>query len=116
GEALVAGLHALGFARYVLGDPRALRTTRAAVSTGERYGHIHRAALARRTLAVFLAYAGRTTAALREIEAARGALTGIERARTEVFRIAVYELAGRADDALAGSDDALRVLRRAGDS
>src|SRR5438477_8461094 len=68
GEALVAGLHALGFARYRLGDPRALRTIRAAVAAGERHGHPQRAALARRHLAALLAYAGKTTAALREIE------------------------------------------------
>src|SRR5262245_41340415 len=95
-EARVAALHALGFARYVLGDPRALGTIRAAVRTGERAGHRHRAALARRNLAVYLAYRGRASEAVREIDAACAALTGVERARSEVFRIAVLQLSGRA--------------------
>src|SRR5213596_3283633 len=68
-EAEVAALHTLGFARYVLGDPRALRTVRAAVRAGERHGFPERAAIARRNLAVYLAYAGRTAPAIRELEA-----------------------------------------------
>lgn len=115
-EAEVAALHALGFARYVLGDPRALRTVRAAVRTGERHGCTHRAALARRNLAVYLAYAGRTAEAVRELETARAALTGLDRARTAVFAVAVYDLAGHAELGLRGAAAALRVLRRAGDS
>jgi hypothetical protein len=111
-EARVAALHALGYARYALGDERALATVRAAVRAGTRSGFDHRAALARRTLAVYLAYRGRTHAALREIEAARDGLRGLERARTEVHRIAVYGLAGRAAEALPSSSAALGVLRR----
>ena len=95
-EGRVAALHALGFARYALGDPGAMRTMQAAVRAGERGGFPERAALARRNLAVYLAYGGRTQRAVREIEAARESLTGLERARTEVFRIAIYEMAGRA--------------------
>src|SRR5262245_43096923 len=116
GEAVVAALHALGFARYRLGDPAALRTFRAAVRAGERNGYESRAAMARRNLAFLLAYAGKTKLALREIEAAREALSGIERARSEVFRIAVYGIAGQAETAIAGSGEAVRVLRRARDT
>src|SRR5690349_17069055 len=88
-EAEVAALHALGFARYALGDARALATMRRAVSVGRRSGQHRRAALARRNLAVYLAYAGKATEARREIDAASDELTGLDRARTEVFRIAV---------------------------
>src|SRR5690348_4307955 len=63
-EAEVAALHALGFAQIELGDARAVRTLRAAVRVGERHGHERRAALARRPLAVCLAWAGATRAAL----------------------------------------------------
>jgi CHAT domain-containing protein len=114
-EGEVAALHALGFAQYALGDPRALRTIRAAVRVGERHGHHRRAALARRNLALYLSYAGKSAAALREIDTACAALQGIERARSEVFRIAVYGVAGRAPTGLDASDRALRTLRRKGD-
>ena len=115
-EAEVAALHALGFARYALGDPRALRTMRSAVRLGDRHGHVERAALARRNLALYLAYAGQTRASLREIETAQSTLSGIERARTEVFRVSVYWLAGRGAEAVEGSAPALRVLRDHHDS
>src|SRR5439155_6412957 len=111
-EARVAALHALGFALYVLGDPRGLTTIREAVRRGERDGYAHRAALARRHLAGHLAYAGRTREALLEIEKATAALTGLERARSEVFRVAVVHLAGTGSAGLAGTSDALRVLQR----
>ncbi len=114
-ESRVAALHALGFARYVLGDPRALGTVAAAVRAGERHGYLDRAALARRNLALYLAYAGRTTKAVREMDRVCARLDGVERARTEVFRLAVLHLAGRAGPHLAESERALRVLRRAGD-
>src|SRR5438093_10108678 len=104
-EAQVAALHALGFARYVLGDNRALPTVRAAVRVGERRGYHHRAAMARRHVALYSAYAGKPAAALREIEIATAALTGIDRARTAVFKIAVFGLAGRPEAGLAGSNE-----------
>ena len=114
-EGRVAALHALGFARYALGDPGALRTMQAAVRAGEHGGYLERAALARRNLALYLAYGGRTQRAVREIETARASLSGLERARTEVFRIAIYEMAGRAREALPGTTASLRVLHRRGD-
>src|SRR5579863_36023 len=54
-EAEVAALHALSFAQHELGDPRAVRTIRRAVRTGERHGLTRRTALARRRLALDLA-------------------------------------------------------------
>jgi CHAT domain-containing protein len=114
-EAEVAALHALGFARRELGDARTGRTLRAAVRVGERHGLTRRAALARRPLAIHLAYAGSTGAALRELDAACAALDGLDLARCEVSRIAVLGLAGRTPD-LAASDRALGILRREGDA
>jgi len=115
-EARVAALHALGFARYVLGDERALATVRAAVRAGVAAGFDRRAALARRNVALYLAYRGRPREAIREIETARDVLRGIERARTEVFRIAVYGLAGRVTEVLPAAAPALRLLRERGDA
>ena len=43
---------------------------------------------------MYLAYAGKATEARREIDAASAALTGLDRARTEVFRIAVFGATG----------------------
>jgi CHAT domain-containing protein len=114
-EAEAAALHALGFARVELGDPRAIRTLRAAVRVAERSGQLRRAALARRPLSVCLAYTGGFAAGLRELDLARAALSGVELARTEVFHLAVLGLAGRAPVSLEPSRRALRTLRRAGD-
>jgi hypothetical protein len=110
----VAALHALGFAQHELGDPGAIRTLQAAVRVGARNGLLAQAAMARRPLAIYLAYAGQITSAVREIEAACAQLSGIERARSEVSRIAVFHLAGRVVDT-AESDRAVASLRRAGD-
>ena len=115
-EGQVAALHALGFALYALGDPRALRTMRSAIRVAERHDLPERAARVRRNLAMCLAYAGKARASIREIETAQAALQGIERARAEVFRISVYWLAGRGADAVAGATSALRVLRSQRDS
>jgi tetratricopeptide (TPR) repeat protein len=114
-EAEIAALHAQGFAWGELGDPRAIPTLRAAVRKGERLGLLRRAALARRPLAVRLAYSGAFTAAMRELDAAIASLDGLEIARTEVSRLAVFALAGRAPVDFAVSARALRTLRRAGD-
>jgi len=114
-EAEVAALHALGFARRELGDPRALRTVRAAVRVGDRHGLVHRAALARRLLAFCLARTGAIGPALRELDTASASLGAHELARSEVFRIAVLHWAGRTLVNLAASDRALVTLRREGD-
>jgi hypothetical protein len=113
-EGRVAALHALGFARHELGDPRAIATLKTAVRIAERHGLHRRAAMARRPLAIYLAFAGSTRAAVRQIEAACAVLDGIELARSEVARIAVLHHAGRSPDP-ATSERALGVLRREGD-
>ncbi len=115
-EGEVAALHALGDALYARGSPNALRTMRAAVRVGQRHEHTERAALARRNLAVYLAYAGKTRQSLREIDEAVRQLRGVERARSEVFRISVYWLAGRGAEAVDASTAALHRLRTSGDS
>ena len=98
-EAQVAALHALSFARHELGDPRSLRTIRAAIRIGERHGLERRTALGRRRLAMDLATRGALGAALRELEAACASLDGLELARSEVFRLGILILL-RADDRL----------------
>ena len=114
-EAQVAALHALGFAQYELGDPRAIATLRAAVLIAERHGLQRRAALARRPLSMYLAYRGSITAARRELEAAREVLDEHELARTEVFSIALSNITGRRLGSLEHSERALALLRRRGD-
>lgn len=115
-EAEVAALHALGFARHELGDPRAIRTLRAAVRLGDRHGLKRRAALARRPLAGALAYRGDIDAALKELDAAAASLDPHELARTEVFRISVLGNAGRPPASFSASNRALETLRREGDA
>ncbi len=115
-EGEVAALHALSFAQHELGDPRAIRTIRAAIRVGTRHGISRRTALARRRLALDLAARGAVGPALRELDAACAALDGLERARSEVFRIVVLWYSGRPLDSLEQSDSALETLRRAGDT
>ena len=115
-SAEAAALHALGFARNELGDPRAIQTLRAAVRVAERNGLERRAAMARRPLAGCLAYRGAIEPALRELDAASAALDGHEHARTEVFRIGVLLIAGRPPASFSASNRALRTLRREGDA
>ncbi len=115
-EAEVAALHALGFARHELGDARAIRTLRAAVRAGEHHRLAHRAARARRTLAGCLAQSGAIGSALREFEIACASLDAHELARSEVFRIGLLSLSGRAPSTLTQSNRALETLRRKGDT
>jgi len=114
--AQAAALHALGWARADLGDPRALATMRAALRTAEQSGDTDRVALVRRNVAWHLAYRGHTAQALSEIEAARALIRGVDRARSEVFRIGIYHLADRAFEVLPDSTRALRTLLRRGDT
>ncbi len=115
-EAEVAALHALSFAQHELGDGRAIRTIRSAVRSGERHGLTRRTALARRRLALDLAGRGAITAAMRELELAYAALDRHERARSEVFRLAVLWYAGTTTEPLMGTDAALATLREQGDA
>ena len=114
-EAEVAALHALSFAQHELGDTRAIRTIRSAVRSGERHGLTRRTALARRRLALDLAGRGAISAAMRELELAYAALDPHERARSEVFRIAVLWYAGMTTEPLTDTDRALAILRERGD-
>ncbi|HUA03754.1 MAG TPA: CHAT domain-containing protein [Solirubrobacteraceae bacterium] len=115
-EAEVAALHALSFAQHELGDDRAIRTIRRAVRAGERHGLARRTALARRRLALDLAGRGAITGALRELELAYAALDPHERARSEVFRVAVLWYAGTTTEPLTGTEAALATLREHGDA
>jgi CHAT domain-containing protein len=115
-EAEVAALHALSFAQHELGDSRAIRTIRSAVRSGERHGLTRRTALARRRLALDLAGRGAITAAMRELELACAGLDRHERARSEVFRIAVLWYGGTTTEPLTGTDAALATLREQGDA
>ncbi len=114
-EAQVAALHALSYARHELGDPQAIRYVREAIRVGERHGLVRRTALARRRLALDLAGRGSFTRALRELDAAVATLDRHEQARSEVFRIIIHVYAGSDVSVLAGTDAALRTLRRADD-
>ena len=114
-EAEVAALHALSFAQHELGDPQAIRSIRRAVRAGESSGLTTRTSLARRRLALDLAGRGSISEAERELERAWAGLDARERARTEVFRIAILWYAGRALDQSARTDRALAFLREHGD-
>jgi tetratricopeptide (TPR) repeat protein len=114
--AQVAALHALSWAQHVQGDPRTFATAKAGIRIAERSGEHRRAALLRRRLALSLADAGKTRAAEQEIDAAIAELTGRERARSEVFRIAIqrnaYGAAPEREGAiLAASRRAVEQLR-----
>ena len=110
-EGQVAALHARGYAFLVLGDRRAVASLRAAIRVAEHNRLATRAALARRTLAGALAERGAIPAALREIDTACATLDGVERARSEVFRIGIMNLAGQSAGDVESSDEALLTLR-----
>ncbi len=81
-DAEAAALHALAFARYELGDPRSLRSARAAVRVAERHGLTRRAAHARRRLAFDLSDA---RPALGRRAGARPRLCGLRCARARAL-------------------------------
>src|SRR5262249_28661809 len=122
GEAQVAALHALGWARSVLGDNEgAIRTLRRGIRLAELHGDRHGEALLRRTIAGLLAFAGHTRAARREIDTAIGMLTGLEHARSQVHRLAVHAVAHPTDPEVhrqvrREATRALGQLRRRGDA
>ena len=114
-EAQVVALHALAFAQDELGDPRGLRTARAAVRIAERHRLTDRAALARRRVAAVLEARGNTRAALRELDMASASMDAHELARTEVFRISARHVAGLPLGRIDATERALATLRRADD-
>jgi hypothetical protein len=120
-EAEVAALHAIAWAELRLGDARAAAdAVRAGIRLAEHSGDHRGAAILRRVLAASLALSGHTRAARREIDAAVAELSGLERARSQVHRLAMHRRTGAADPAVERRvlEDAglgLRTLRRAGD-
>src|SRR5205085_7372828 len=114
-------IHALGWAQGVAGDGAgALKTLRAGIRLGERGADPRDVAPLRRLLAIRLAVDGRGRAARREIDAATGLLSGLERARSQVHRVGIHKLAPSADPAVhrqlcADAAKGARVLRRRGD-
>jgi tetratricopeptide (TPR) repeat protein len=74
-----------------------------------------RAAQARMSLSLALAYAGRSEEALAQAELAAPALSPVDRARLDMQRALVLQRLGRLDEALEGYRRALRATRRLGD-
>lgn len=74
-----------------------------------------RAAHARMSLALALAYAGRSQEALVEAELAAPALAPLDRARLDMQRALILQRLGRLDEALEGYRRALRTTSRLGD-
>ncbi len=109
-------LRAMGVAARNRTEIRAsLRHLEDAIAAAEEAGEVRLAAEARMSMAATLTYAGRTGAALEELDRAATHLDGAERARLEFQRAGVLQRLGRPDEALAGYDAALPMLRRAGD-
>lgn len=70
---------------------------------------------ARMSLALTLAYAGRSEEALREADLAAPALAPLDRARLDMQRALILQRLGRLDEAFAGYRRAFRAARRLGD-
>jgi tetratricopeptide (TPR) repeat protein len=87
-----------------------------AIRLAERAGAPQIAAEVRISLALALAYQGRTRAALADLDRAGGVLTGPMLARVELQRAAVWQIQGKLDAALAAYDAAQPLLDRAGDT
>lgn len=110
-----AARRALGLAASACGRPaEAVRHLRAAVRTAERAGLAGAAARARMSLSYVLAITGATAAALRELDAAAPALSGIAAVELRMQRALVLTEVGRFDEAARGFADTMAALRRAG--
>jgi hypothetical protein len=120
-QAEVAALYSLAWAQLRLGDAQASASTiRSGLRLAGLQGDSQTAALLRRLLAAALALSGRTRAAQRELDAAIAQLTGLERARSQVHRLAMYRRSGAADPAaerslLSAAGAGLQTLHRAHD-
>lgn len=115
-EAAIVAQRALGLVAVETGDVRSAATTlRRAVRGGERADLRERAAEARMTLALALAYGGDAGGALGELDRARGVLRGVAAARLEMQRAVVLQKLDRPAEALAGYRRALAGFRRHGD-
>lgn len=107
---------ALGLAARELHDAgAALRHLRRAVRVAQQAGLAEVAAEAQMSLALVLAEAGRPTWALREIDAAAPALSGLPAARLQMQRALTLDRLSRFSEAMAGYTAAVAAFRRAGD-
>jgi tetratricopeptide (TPR) repeat protein len=107
---------ALGLAAKELKDLASAAThLRRAVRVAERAAAEDRAAEARMSLSLVLAYTGNTRGALREANRAAEVLTGEEAARLQMQRALILQRLGRPDEALDGYRRALALFRRSGD-
>ncbi len=93
----------------------AVRHLKRAIRFGQEAGCQLLEAEARMTLAGVLSWRGRSSAAIREVDAALAVLTGVRRARAEAQRGAILHHLGRFDAATESYRAALPVLRRASD-
>ena len=115
-EAASVAERALGHAARELHDiTGAVEHLRAAVRIARRAGLGVRAAQARMSLSLTLAYKGNTSGALREADRAAPALRGLEAARLMMQRALILQRLGRLDEALEGYRRALTGFRRAKD-
>jgi len=87
-----------------------------AIRLAERAGDPTRAAEARMSLALVLANRGRMTSALRHVDRAADALTGLGAARLRMQRALILQHQDRLDEALDDYRSALPVFRRSHDT
>jgi CHAT domain-containing protein/Tfp pilus assembly protein PilF len=107
---------ALGLVALGRGDTTGgIHHLQGAVRQAEGAGLDHRAGEARMSLAFALFMAGDTAAALREMDDAAPALSGVAAARLQTQRASILSRLGRSDEALEGYASALAVFRRVGD-
>jgi CHAT domain-containing protein/Tfp pilus assembly protein PilF len=117
GTALSLAEEALGLAAKQFHDiGSAIRHLRRAVSIAEAHHLTPRAAEARTSLSITLAWRGKNTAALQEADRAAASLTGEQAARLQLHRATVLQRLGRLDEALEGYRQALAEFRRTGDT
>ena len=118
GDAAVRSMaqRAQGLAYLELDDvAAALAHVRVAVRTADRAHEAVRAAQARMSLALVLAYGGRFAEALRVLSEAAGALTGADAGRLRAQRALVLQRLGEVDRALDDYRAAVEILRAEGD-
>ena len=107
---------AMGLAAKELNDlDGAERHLRRAAGLAERAGLAVPEAEARMSLALTLAYRGRTAAALAQADRAAPVLSGGDAARLQMQRAVILDRLGRPDEALDGYRRALTVFRQQGD-
>jgi tetratricopeptide (TPR) repeat protein len=107
---------ALGIATREMGDvDRAVRYLRAALAAATSCG-ADREADVHASLGATLAFAGRSSEALRHMDAALGKASGVTAARVRVRRGVVLQILGRTREAIEEHRRAARTLHTAGDT